>query len=43
VNFLAVLRIALHSLERHKMRSILTMLGIVIGIAARGYAGYLKE
>jgi putative ABC transport system permease protein len=34
VNFLAVLRIALRSLERHKMRSILTMLGIVIGIAA---------
>jgi putative ABC transport system permease protein len=34
VDFLAVLRIALYSLERHKMRSILTMLGIVIGIAA---------
>ena len=34
MKFLAVLRIALHSLERHKMRSILTMLGIVIGIAA---------
>lgn len=34
MDFLAVLRIALNSLERHKMRSILTMLGIVIGIAA---------
>src|SRR5579863_4113899 len=34
MDFLAVLRIALYSLERHKMRSILTMLGIVIGIAA---------
>jgi len=34
LDFLPVLRIALYSLERHKMRSILTMLGIVIGIAA---------
>ena len=34
MDFLAVLRVALHSLQRHKMRSILTMLGIVIGIAA---------
>jgi putative ABC transport system permease protein len=31
---LAILRIALRSLERHKLRSFLTMLGIVIGIAA---------
>jgi putative ABC transport system permease protein len=30
----AVLRIAIDSLRRHKMRSVLTMLGIVIGIAA---------
>jgi putative ABC transport system permease protein len=34
VDFLAILRVALYSLERHKMRSLLTMLGIVIGIAA---------
>jgi putative ABC transport system permease protein len=34
VDFLAILRVALRSLERHKMRSFLTMLGIVIGIAA---------
>jgi len=34
VDFLATLRVALSSLERHKMRSCLTMLGVVIGIAA---------
>ena len=34
VEFSAVVRIALYSLRRHMMRSILTMLGIVIGIAA---------
>ena len=34
MEFLAILRVALRSLERHKMRSLLTMLGIVIGIAA---------
>ncbi|HEV2178405.1 MAG TPA: ABC transporter permease [Terriglobia bacterium] len=34
MDFTAILRLALRSLERHKMRSILTMLGIVIGIAA---------
>ncbi len=34
MDFSGVVRIALHSLRRHKMRSILTMLGIVIGIAA---------
>src|SRR6266567_6138996 len=30
----AILRISLVSLERHKLRSFLTMLGIVVGIAA---------
>jgi len=30
----ATLRVSLRSLERHKLRSFLTMLGIVIGIAA---------
>jgi len=34
MDFWATVRIALCSLERHKMRSFLTMLGIVIGIAA---------
>ncbi|PYV09195.1 MAG: multidrug ABC transporter substrate-binding protein [Acidobacteria bacterium] len=34
MDFLATLRVALSSLERHKMRSCLTMLGVVIGIAA---------
>src|SRR5712692_5821463 len=34
MDFFAILRIALRSLERHKLRSFLTMLGIVIGIAA---------
>ncbi|HEV2494375.1 MAG TPA: ABC transporter permease [Terriglobia bacterium] len=34
MDFLNTLRVALRSLERHKMRSFLTMLGIVIGIAA---------
>lgn len=34
VDFQAILRVALRSLERHKLRSCLTMLGIVIGIAA---------
>ncbi len=34
MGFLVILRIALRSLERHKLRTGLTMLGIVIGIAA---------
>lgn len=34
MDFLSILRIALRSLARHKLRSFLTMLGIVIGIAA---------
>ena len=34
MDFIATLRVALRSLERHKMRTFLTMLGIVIGIAA---------
>lgn len=34
MDMLAILRVALRSLERHKLRSFLTMLGIVIGIAA---------
>ncbi len=34
MDFLSILRIALRSLERHKLRTGLTMLGIVIGIAA---------
>ncbi len=34
MDFLAILRVALRCLERHKLRSFLTMLGIVIGIAA---------
>ncbi len=34
MDFQTILRIALRSLERHKLRSSLTMLGIVIGIAA---------
>lgn len=34
MDFLLILRIALRSLERHKLRTFLTMLGIIIGIAA---------
>ncbi len=34
MDFAATLQIALRSLERHRLRSVLTMLGIVIGIAA---------
>jgi putative ABC transport system permease protein len=34
MDFPVTLRVSLRSLERHKMRSFLTMLGIVIGIAA---------
>ncbi len=34
MDFLSILRVALRSLERHKLRSCLTMLGIVFGIAA---------
>ncbi|MGH9430475.1 MAG: ABC transporter permease [Terriglobia bacterium] len=34
VDLFAIFRVALRSLRRHMMRSILTMLGIVIGIAA---------
>lgn len=34
MDFVTILRVALRSLERHKLRSFLTMLGIVIGIAA---------
>jgi putative ABC transport system permease protein len=34
MDFISVLRVAFRSLGRHKLRSCLTMLGIVIGIAA---------
>src|SRR5207248_1318112 len=34
MDFLPIIRISLLSLERHKLRSFLTMLGIVVGIAA---------
>jgi putative ABC transport system permease protein len=34
MDILLIIRIALRSLERHKMRTLLTMLGIIIGIAA---------
>ncbi len=34
MNFLATLRVALRALLAHKLRSVLTMLGIIIGVAA---------
>ncbi len=34
MDFISILRVAFRSLGRHKLRSLLTMLGIVIGIAA---------
>src|SRR5437870_11703239 len=34
MDFEVTVRVALRSLERHKLRSCLTMLGVVIGIAA---------
>src|SRR5689334_14955313 len=34
MNLLVVLRVAMRALARHKMRSILTMLGIIIGVGS---------
>src|SRR5436190_19006849 len=34
MNFVEILRIAFRALSRNKMRSILTMLGIIIGVGA---------
>jgi putative ABC transport system permease protein len=34
MNFLSILRVAYRALARNKMRSLLTMLGIIIGVAA---------
>lgn len=34
MNFLAVIKISILALKRHKLRSILTMLGIIIGVGA---------
>lgn len=34
MNFLSVIKISLKALQRHKMRSALTMLGIIIGVGA---------
>jgi putative ABC transport system permease protein len=34
MNFLSIIRVAIMALRRHKLRSILTMLGIIIGVGA---------